>query len=357
MIIGKIHCDGVLARVVSQDIASLARKAPCPVVNVSSLLKDPGVPTVRRDDRGIARACAAHLMERWFTRFGIVEMPYDDWCFTERSAGFVEGVRAEMPHAPISVHRIQTVPMDVEGRRRLRTWLNTLERPTGLFLLDDGEAAAVFQECANAGFRIPQDFGVIVGCAHPDDIRRCHPSLTHPDHDGNVLIEAASDYLDELMRNSSPPVQTITLEIPPLISGDSTDTIAVDDPIVSEAVAYMNARFREGINVADVVDHLGRSSRIIEIRFRNLMKITMQRYLMKRRVEFAQHLLDDVPRQSTADVAKAAGFSNGKALVRAFRIITGDPPELGAMTAPTPNVRKLVRKIDVSFRILALSRN
>ncbi len=109
-LLAKTHCDGVLARVTTPEMAVAARRLACPLVNFSTLMKFPGVPTVRRDDRGIAAMCARHLLERGYSRFGVVQVPFKDWCFHEYADGFLEAVGAAGRPVEISHHTLDAEP-------------------------------------------------------------------------------------------------------------------------------------------------------------------------------------------------------------------------------------------------------
>ena len=59
-------CDAAIVRITNPAMRREALKIPFPLINVSSWLEDPGVPTVRHDYRAIGRLVAEHLLEKGF---------------------------------------------------------------------------------------------------------------------------------------------------------------------------------------------------------------------------------------------------------------------------------------------------
>src|ERR1039457_2841447 len=87
-----VDCDGAIVRILSPAMQREAMKVRVPLINVSSWLENPGVPTVRHDYRTCGRLAAEHLLEKGFRRFGCVIVP--GGCIPKRSRTFLETIRA-----------------------------------------------------------------------------------------------------------------------------------------------------------------------------------------------------------------------------------------------------------------------
>ncbi len=111
-----------------------------------------------------------------------------------------------------------------------------------------------------------------------------------------------------------------------LIPGASTDTTSVDDPVVARAIDFMDAFFRDPIQVADVVTQVKRSRRWLERAFLDARKITLLGYLTERRIRDAQQRMRRVPRPSLETVAKESGFRNLPNFNRSFTAVVGMSP-------------------------------
>ena len=84
--------DGVIVPLRSEEHAQVFRNRNVPVVNCSGALKDPGVPTVRPDDREAGRLGAEHLLERGFKHLAYCGFPEYDFSEVRRQ-GFEATVR------------------------------------------------------------------------------------------------------------------------------------------------------------------------------------------------------------------------------------------------------------------------
>jgi LacI family transcriptional regulator len=326
-LLAKIPCDGILARVSSDEMAKVARALPVPLVNISSLVRNPRVNTVRRDDRGIGHLCARHLVGKGFSRIGVVVMPpAAGWCFGETTAGFLEHIREHGDGAEIFTHRLDLKLSEPVMLRRFRSWIKTLRLPCALFVTDDRFAIAAMDVCKQEGLRIPQDIAVISSVQTPEVQHACSPTLTHPVQDAHWLIRPACERLAELMRNPRQPVRIEVIPCPGIVKGESTDTIAVDDPMVARALDYIVARFHEGIDVSHIVAELGCSRRALERRFSKLMKVTLHTHLAEVRVKSAKKRIEAATTEKLDEIARSCGFLDSKTFRQTFLRVTGVTP-------------------------------
>ena len=88
-----LDCDGAIVRIVSTAMLREAKKIRFPLVNVSSWLEHPGVPTVRHNFEAIGRIAAEHLLEKGYRRFGCV-IEQGGWFIQQRYRAFVETIGA-----------------------------------------------------------------------------------------------------------------------------------------------------------------------------------------------------------------------------------------------------------------------
>jgi LacI family transcriptional regulator len=324
----RIPCDGVLARVVSEEMAAMARKVSCPLVNISSLVGNPGVQTVRRDDRQLGHLCARHLLEKGFSRIGVIELvPVPGWCFGETLAGFMEFVQSHASGVAIDRLQIDLTLTEPEMMALLRGWLRGLRTPCALFLTDDRFSIAVMDASREEGLSIPKDVAVISSVLTPEMADACGVSLTHPVQDGDWLVGPACERLESLMSNPRQPLQTIIIPCPGVVQGDSTETFAIDDPLVARAVDFIACNFQSGINVADIVSHLDCSRRVLERRFVSLMNVTLHDYLVSKRVGLAKECMRGSPELKLDQIARRCGFGDRRSFRLAFLRLTGITPD------------------------------
>ena len=98
----------------------------------------------------------------------------------------------------------------------------------------------------------------------------------------------------------------------------STDMMAISDPIVSAALTFMREHATKGINVQSVLLHVGTTRRELERQFRALLHSSLLQELRRLRVEHAKRLLAGtwLPMPT---VARQSGFSSPQRLAVVFR--------------------------------------
>ena len=94
--------------------------------------------------------------------------------------------------------------------------------------------------------------------------------------------------------------------------------IAIDDPEVAAALAFIHDHAAEPIGVDDVVRHLQISRRNVEIRFQNLVGRTPHAELKRVRLQRARRFLieTDLP---IPKIAEAVGYRTACYFIQVFR--------------------------------------
>ena len=322
----KLDCDGALIRVVSPAIAREARKLSFPLVNFSSWLAHPQVPTVRTDNVMMGRLAAEHLLAKGFRRFGVV-LSKGGWFIHPRHQSFLEVVETAGFAANVRTFQLRSHPADAADLKRFREWLRTLSPPVGLFLTnDDPDAPALMDACREAGKKIPQDIAVITSHGHPQICHACQPPLTYVDQNEEGVALEAAKFLDRLMSGEANAAQTIIVPSGQVVALDSTDTVAVEDREVAHAVEFIRARIAAPINIKDVAQHFSISRRTLERRFRLAMGISLHDFQTRERIARAQDLLRARPVLTLKDIACRCGFTTATRLNLVFRRMVGMPP-------------------------------
>lgn len=94
---------------------------------------------------------------------------------------------------------------------------------------------------------------------------------------------------------------------------------------IDAAVRYLREHFRRPVNVADLAKHTGLSPRQLERKFRAILGVSPQEFLIKTRVLAACHALrhSDAP---LADIATDCGFYDQSSFTEHFRRYVGQTP-------------------------------
>jgi len=325
--------DGILSFVGHwEELAKYVISAGVPVVEISSVRKDLGIPCVMEDNQEIGRLGAEHLLERNFKNF--VWAPFcDDAVNEERFQGFAALVRSVgfdcVRLLPVNTRRSARLSRHVNWTLRRRWVIHTIQSlryPLGIFCYNDCVAADIVDACIEAGIQIPDQVAVL-GVDNDPVICDCvQVPLSSVRHDLEGMAYEAAALLDRLINGERPP--KTPKRIPPkgVVTRKSTEVLAVEDPKVSAALRYIQGNFSGGnLSVDDVVAHCGVPRRSLERAFREELERTMLHEILRVRINHAQKLLETTP-LSVTDIAAQSGFASLNHFFRVFHARTGLTP-------------------------------
>jgi LacI family transcriptional regulator len=185
-----------------------------------------------------------------------------------------------------------------------------------------------FLEVARAnGYRVPEDFAVL-GVGNMDPIcELAYPQLSSIRTAAEAAGFEAARLLDRLMQGDAPPAERV--EFPPLgvVTRRSTDVLAVTDDDLATAMRFIRDHAAETITVDDVVEAACVSRSTLERRFRATLGRSPQDEIYRVRLERARHLLAETD-WPMAQVAKEAGFHDGRRMSEVFHAHTGEAPTM-----------------------------
>ncbi|MDC0936151.1 helix-turn-helix transcriptional regulator, partial [Pirellulales bacterium] len=110
-----------------------------------------------------------------------------------------------------------------------------------------------------------------------------------------------------------------------IISRQSTDTLAIDDPMLVKALKFIVANASRAITVTDILQSVPISRRVLEQRFQKYLGRSPAAEIRRVRIEKAKRLLADSDR-SLNGIAAACGFEHPEVLTRVFRRQEGETP-------------------------------
>jgi LacI family transcriptional regulator len=113
---------------------------------------------------------------------------------------------------------------------------------------------------------------------------------------------------------------------PTLVPRLSTDREGARDPLVAQALRFIEERRTEGIRPGDVAAAVGLTPRGLGKRMRRARGRTVLQEIVRARVEHAKRLLDD-PQGTPQGVVRESGFGSYAALLRAFQRHAGTTPQ------------------------------
>jgi len=328
--------DGVIARIetpaIARVLAKIQRMQTVPVIDVSAARLLPRVPYVETDDAAIGRAAADHFMERDFRHFAFIGDPRFQWS-ENRGRSFLDAVTANgqpvhafpgsMPRRPRKAVRGDPLPPDDD--EAIERWLGALPKPVGLFACYDVRGRQVLEACRRARLDVPDQVAVL---GVDDDELLCglsSPPLSSIIPDALGAGRLAAQLLERCMQGGR--LGRAEWLLPPLgiATRQSTDVLAIDDDLVVAAVRHIRAYACRGIRVADVIDVLRTSRRVLETRFVKRIGHTPHEEIARVRFRRVEQLLRETS-LPLATIAARCGFQHPEYMTVAFTRRYGAPP-------------------------------
>ncbi len=321
-------CAGIITYVREQKDAAFPLAAGIPTVFCvpSKSFLAPGNPIARfpavlLDHEAIGVLGADYFMNLRFTRFAFVghvreEAPWS----ANRKRGFRNRLK-ERGFSCLCYPRPNAQEREDFGveQQRLRAWLCGLPKPIALMAASDRRAMQILDTCLDAGLSVPHEVAVL-GVDNDEVLcETATPPLTSVDiGEENAGYEAART-LDNLMRAKAPGRPAVLLHGPKeVVPRRSTESHHIPDPLIAKALAFVEANIGQAANVSDVARHLCVSRRLLEMRTKLALGVTLRDEIKRVRLERARALLRN-SRMTVGEVAAACGFAGASHLGLRFR--------------------------------------
>ena len=314
--------DGIIARVQDRDLAAELEAQGVPVIDVLGVVEPPRFPLVHVDDERIATEVARHFQERDFPNFAFFGLAGENWS-ERRRRGFEVAAGA-----PVAV--FEASPGEDEGLEvitdAVREWLRELPKPVGIMVASDQRGLWLLEACRSEGIAVPEQVAVV---GVDNDLPLCEissPPLSSIRAGHFRVGYEAARALDGLMRCEAKATKP-TLLVPPtgIVVRGSSDTLAIDDPVVAAGVRFLREHLAEPVTNDDVARVAGVSRTLFQQRFRVAMNCSVRDYLTRMRLRRARLLIEGSD-LTLADIAQRSGFRHQEYLGDVFRRHFGITP-------------------------------
>ncbi len=259
----------------------------------------------------------------------LISLGLDDFAFVgafgknwsrRREESFADALR-------MNGKRLSKIDVHLGGRDniRLKTWLEKLTKPCGLFAADDSIAAMVVSLCRLHGISVPDDVSII---GVDDNTALCEstkPTLSsiHPDfRQGGRL---AARLLARKLSGQRKVQESTLFAISGIVRRGSTRRTKRRDDCVAEALERIWSPDGMHLTPKEVVEIFPCSRRNAEIRFRRATGHSIHEEIMTMRIDAAKKLLAETV-LPVSSVAAQCGYSSIAHFRDAFRSATGSNP-------------------------------
>ena len=321
--------EGIIVRAASQALASHTRAANTPaVVNISAIdLLGVDFPRVTSDVECLMQLAVQHFLDRGFLRFAYCGSLYPTYVMERHYRLFERIVAAAgcecdcyKPHC----HTTQAANWPAQQKDLMR-WLTRLPTPVAVLTWATERGRDVIEACRELGLLVPEQIAVLA--SDDDDVLNdvCNPPLSGIELGARRIGHEAASLLDRLMHGDPPPRKPILLPPVGVRTRQSTDTLAIEDHDVAQAVEFIRNHAAEPIQVSDVLRVVPVSRSRLERQFIKVLGRTPAAEIRRVHLERAKQLLatTDMP---IPKIAYAAGFSSAEYMSCAFKSETGLAP-------------------------------
>ena len=316
--------DGIIFRSTSRAMVQAIRRKGVPAVDTNSAVIGHGFPLVYADEDHIARLAVTHFLERRFEHFAFCSVEGPRWVQWRREAYLRELARLGL-QAHLTGMEIPAELSWDQQHRRLTAWAAELPKPIGVLAANDVCGMRLIAACRTAGIRIPEQVAVL-GVDNDEVLcRLTSPPLSSIDPDSPAIGHRAASLLDDLMRGVAAPTEPIWVPARGVVTRQSTDTLAIQDDDLVQAVAFIRELACQGIAVEDVVRAVGVSRATLERKFAACLQTTPRRAILRVQIDRIKCLLTESD-CSLDQIAQRTGYKTQSHLSVAFKRETGLTP-------------------------------
>ena len=323
--------DGVISRTSEPETHRQLQKLRIPVVEVlGDGRRHP--PLVKCDETSSCRLVADHFWERGFRNFAFFSMGHNWWSL-ERQKAFQKALAvygAECSVSPQAAPRNDitlSIPWWKGCEDEVFNWVRSLPKPVAIFCPWDMQAFFLMNICESQGAAIPEDVAVVGYGNNADLCRASTPPLSSVAPNAPDIGYQAAMLLDLMFEGQTLPDLPISVPATHIEVRQSSDIIAVSDPVVAAAVRFIRESIeREHVGVSDVARHLNLSKSTLVRRFHNHLGRSPEEEIMRVRLTLAKELLRET-RFSMSQIAATLGYASAANFVRAFHRETASTPE------------------------------
>jgi LacI family transcriptional regulator len=329
-------CQGVIARIISDELAEKLLQTNLPIVDVFCAHgRDDRFDGVDSDHNTIGRMAATYFISKRYSTMafaGFKGVPFS----LMRLQGFsdiLQGVglvplmyEAEMKNRNQTFFNDEVA--DAVDSRKLALWLRTLPRHTALFAANDLMAAQISRLACESAIRIPSDL-LLLGV--DNDSQLCafaDTPISSIDPCAYEVGYSAARMLAALMRRKPAAKFHRVYRVRPgeLVERASTLRHDISPEWLADALGFIDASLDRPLTTADIVAHVGLSHVAVGKMFRRKIGMSPQRYICKLKMETARRLLEADGSRRVKEVAVRLGFSSLAYFCNVYRQYFGHSP-------------------------------
>jgi LacI family transcriptional regulator len=190
---------------------------------------------------------------------------------------------------------------------------------------NDERGLQVLDACRRANLAVP-DVVAVIGCDNDEPLCELSiPPMTSVDVNAEGIGYEAAALLDKMMSGEKTPSKTIRIAPRAVVTRRSTDVLACEDDEVRRAVGYIRESACRGLQVSDVLAHMGMSRASLQQRMKQFVGRTIHQEIQRVRLAMVKQRLVGSA-DTIKQIARESGFASVQYMTRVFRAMTGETP-------------------------------
>lgn len=313
--------DGCIALLENDQTLEHFRKLEIPLVDMGLRNHKLKVPRVITDNTAIGRLAAEHFRDFGHREVFVVD-PGEKAMYRERLDGLREHLEADGGKVTIlkSSRSIQHDLIDELKVIAAKRGQTLQELSLGFFAYQDTMASEMISLCVRHDLRVPENVAVL-GVDNDDLINSgLMMGLSSVDSDQEGLGAEAARLLEAILENPKKSTSTKIHRHQPIgvVARRSTDCFAVRNPLVANALHWIQKNYYKGIQATDVAEAMGVTQQGLQKAFANAYSRSPGQEIRHQRVQSVAHLLSTTSAK-LEDIAANCGYYSVNSLINSFR--------------------------------------
>jgi LacI family transcriptional regulator len=208
-----------------------------------------------------------------------------------------------------------------------KDWLRSLPKPVAIFAVHDPLGRFVCGVCRQLKLSVPDTVSVIG--ANNDELvcGLSFPMLSSVSIPWNRVGEVAGESIQNLLAGLPAPEVPILIAPGGVVVRHSANFLAVADPQLRRALAFLSEHLHEPITIEAMCKQLRMARRNLERKFIEYLECTPWEMLCRLRVNHAKQLLAQTEHPISI-ISELCGFNDPERMAVVFKRVVGIPPSI-----------------------------
>ncbi|VGO17487.1 Xylose operon regulatory protein [Pontiella desulfatans] len=320
--------DGCIALLQCRETLQYFRTHKIPLVDLGLGEHNLPIPRVVTDNREIGRLAAEHFRDHGYREVfalgpGNIRM-YQERLdalreFMEEDGGSVTVLQSSENMQPGVIREMEQIAKKRGNRLE--------ELSLGFFAYQDNMAAELISLCLRNELRVPENMAVL-GVDNDDLVNAgLTVGLSSIETDQEGLGRLAANTLRGLLEQPARKAEATVIRHAPaeVVVRRSTDCYAVRNPLVSDALHWIQNNFHTGIQATDVAEAMGVTQQGLQKAFAANYSRSPGQEIRYQRIQSVAHLLSCTT-ATLEDIAENCGYYSVDTLINSFKTEYGTTP-------------------------------